>query len=310
MKHILILGAGSTSQQIAELLVEQTRQGAAIEVLGFLDDDLQAQGLPELGCHVLGPTEQAHRFPEASFVLGVASYSNPKLRKQLSERLDLAPDRYYTVVHSSAEVSSAALVGPGCVLMQHVVVSRGVRLHGNVLVTQSCCIGHDTEVKQFTVFAPGVTVCGRSRIGESVYMGAGSTSAPGIGIGRESLIGIGSVVVESVQAGCTVFGNPARVIQRGSRPRWSPRPLRDASTLAHEQEVRQIVSDVLNIGPDRFAAETDRSQIPEWDSLQHLNLAIALEQQFQIEFTVDDFELMSSVRSVALLIERKLAERV
>jgi sugar O-acyltransferase (sialic acid O-acetyltransferase NeuD family) len=297
MKHILIL-------------VEQARQGAAIEVLGFLDDDPQAQGLPELGCRVLGPTEQAHRFHEASFVLGVTNYGNPGLRRQLSERLNLAPDRYYTVVHSSAEVSPAALLGPGCVLMQNVVVSRGVRLHSNVLVTQSCCIGHDTEVERFTVFAPGVTVCGLARIGESVYMGAGSTSAPGVAIGRESLIGIGSVVLQSVPAGGTVFGNPARVIQSGSRRRWSPRPVSAASPLAQEGEIRQIVGDVMNIGPDRFGAETDRSQIPEWDSLQQLNLAAALEQQFQIEIAPGDFETMSSVRSVASLIERKLAERV
>jgi sugar O-acyltransferase (sialic acid O-acetyltransferase NeuD family) len=310
MKQVLILGAGSTSREIAEILVEQARQGAAIQVLGFLDDDPQAQGLPELGCAVLGPTEDVHRFHEASFVLGVTGCGKPGSRKQLSERLGLPPDRYYTVVHSSAEVSSAAFLGQGCVLMQNAIVSRGVRLRSNVLVTQGCCIGRDTEVDRFAVFAPGVTVCGRSCIGESVCMGAGSTSASGVEIGRESLIGIGSVVVQSVPAGCTVFGNPARVIQRDSHRSWGPCAPGDAPRRVDEREIRRILDDIMNLEPDRFGDETDRGRIPERDSLQHLNLAIALEQEFQIEIMTDDFEKMSSVRNIASLIERKLAERV
>jgi sugar O-acyltransferase (sialic acid O-acetyltransferase NeuD family) len=310
MKPILILGAGSTAREIAEILVEQARRGAALHVLGFLDDDPLARVLPERGCRVLGPLELVHRFPEASCVLAVTGYGNPGLRRQLSERLNLAPDRYHTLVHSSAEVSSAAFLGPGCVLMQNVVVGRGVRLQGDALVTQGCCIGHDSEVGRFSVFAPGVTVCGRTRIGESVYFGAGSTCAPGVEIGSEALIGIGSVVVEPVPAGCTVFGNPARVIQRGSRKRWSPPARRGESAREREAEIRQIVIELLNPISGEFGVETDRSLIPEWDSLQQLNLAVAVEQRFGIEFTTDDFAMMNSVRSVALLVEHKLAASV
>jgi sugar O-acyltransferase (sialic acid O-acetyltransferase NeuD family) len=223
MTKILILGAGSTSQEIAEILIEQARQGAATQLLGFLDDDAHARGLPDLGVRVIGSTDQAYRFPDTHFVMGIAGYTNPKLRKQICERLGLAPDRYYTVVHPSAEVSPSASLGPGCVLMQKVIIGRGVRLNNNVLVTQGCFIGHDSAVDQFAVFAPNVTVCGLSRIGESVYFGAGSTSAPGVEIGSESLIGIGSVVLQSVQPGCTVFGNPARIIQSTANQRWNPR---------------------------------------------------------------------------------------
>ncbi len=222
MKQILVLGAGATALEIGEALARQRREGADVEALGFLDDDPRAPGLPEMGLPVLGGLDQVHRFPGALFVLGVASYRKPRLRRELTERLGLPAERYYTFVHPSAQVSGTASLGPGCALMHNVLVNKGVRLEAQVLIAQGCCLGHDTEVGSCTVFAPGVTVCGRTHIGENVYVGAGATTAPGIEIGSDALIGIGSVVLESVESGTTVFGNPARVIQKGSRERWTP----------------------------------------------------------------------------------------
>lgn len=77
-----------------------------------------------------------------------------------------------------------------------------------------------------------------------------------------------------------------------------------------DEKIREIVAEVLNVPSDSLGAETDRSEIPEWDSLQHLNLAVALEQEFEVDLGPDDFEEMNSLSSVQRLVERKLSQRV
>jgi acetyltransferase-like isoleucine patch superfamily enzyme len=48
---------------------------------------------------------------------------------------------------------------------------------------------------------------------DEVFIGAGATIIPGITLGKKARIGAGSVVIENVKAGDTVFGNPAKAIQ-------------------------------------------------------------------------------------------------
>lgn len=57
------------------------------------------------------------------------------------------------------------------------------------------------------------------RIGARTWLGAGTLVLPGVEIGRDSIIGAGSVVTRSIDSGVTAAGNPCRVIKKaGQRP--------------------------------------------------------------------------------------------
>ena len=57
-------------------------------------------------------------------------------------------------------------------------------------------------------------------------------------------------------------------------------------------QVRQIVADVLNV-PLNSVSETSSSEnLENWDSLQHLNLVLALEQSSGLEFSPEEIEQM------------------
>ena len=45
--------------------------------------------------------------------------------------------------------------------------------------------------------------------------------------------------------------------------------------------------------------------IPTWDSLQHLNLVLALEEEFRIQFTPEEVEQLLSVEVTAAILEEK-----
>jgi acyl carrier protein len=69
--------------------------------------------------------------------------------------------------------------------------------------------------------------------------------------------------------------------------------------------VRNMFSDVFQIPLDQVKPESSPDTIPNWDSLQHLNLVLALEQEFNVQFTPEEIEQLLSVELVAALLEEK-----
>jgi maltose O-acetyltransferase len=62
--------------------------------------------------------------------------------------------------------------------------------------------------------SPYVTRASPVRIGDRVWIGAGTLVMPGVTIGDDAVVGAGSVVVEDVPGGVLAFGHPCRVQRR------------------------------------------------------------------------------------------------
>ena len=69
-------------------------------------------------------------------------------------------------------------------------------------------MAHDASTKKLT----GYTKIGRIKVGDHVFIGAGTTVLPGVTIGDGALIGAGSDQTHDVPAGAVAAGVPARVI--------------------------------------------------------------------------------------------------
>ncbi|MCH7550988.1 MAG: acyl carrier protein [Proteobacteria bacterium] len=54
---------------------------------------------------------------------------------------------------------------------------------------------------------------------------------------------------------------------------------------SNEDRLKMVMSDVLNIGFSNIDDNTSVDTVDEWDSLRHLNLVLAIEQEFDISFT-------------------------
>ena len=74
-----------------------------------------------------------------------------------------------------------------------------------------------------------------------------------------------------------------------------------ASTL---EQVRNVASDILGIPADKITAESSPETIENWDSMQHLNLVLAIEEKFGVQLEPEDIEQMKNIGAIAALIER------
>lgn len=74
-------------------------------------------------------------------------------------------------------------------------------------------------------------------------------------------------------------------------------------------QVSGIVADIFNLSIKEVNAKSSPDTIEGWDSLQHLNLVLAIEQTFGIQLTPEEIEQMLSVELIVMLIQEKLLSR-
>ena len=63
--------------------------------------------------------------------------------------------------------------------------------------------------------------------------------------------------------------------------------------LNAEQELKKIMVDLFEIKEDEITDESSINNIEKWDSLKHMSLIIAIEEQFGIVISADDIVEMT-----------------
>lgn len=71
------------------------------------------------------------------------------------------------------------------------------------------------------------------------------------------------------------------------------------------EKIQQIMADLFNVDSGRITESTSMVTLPEWDSLQHLNLILDIEMNFRIALAPEDTERMTSVSGILEVVEQK-----
>jgi acyl carrier protein len=72
--------------------------------------------------------------------------------------------------------------------------------------------------------------------------------------------------------------------------------------------VQGIAADVLEVPREQITLESASTTIETWDSVHHLNLVLALEQEFNIQFEPEEIDRMTSVQDIVNVLSAKLPE--
>jgi acyl carrier protein len=72
----------------------------------------------------------------------------------------------------------------------------------------------------------------------------------------------------------------------------------------HLEGVREVMHLAFGIPPEQIQPSTSRSDIPEWDSVGHLNLMLGLEGHFGVALEVDDLTRLTSVEAILEYLNR------
>jgi acyl carrier protein len=73
-----------------------------------------------------------------------------------------------------------------------------------------------------------------------------------------------------------------------------------------EDQIKRIMADVLDLDPETIDGGTARDSLEAWDSLKHIMLCLALEEEFKISFEVQEIEAMMSYDDVVQILQQKV----
>ncbi len=73
--------------------------------------------------------------------------------------------------------------------------------------------------------------------------------------------------------------------------------------------LQSIFQDVLDDPALRIDRSSTALTVPGWDSLAHIRLVVAIEQQFKIKFALGELEQLKNVGEMLDLMERKIQSK-
>lgn len=78
-----------------------------------------------------------------------------------------------------------------------------------------------------------------------------------------------------------------------------------SSDIAHR--VSQLIADMFGLPPSEVTPATSYQDVPDWDSLNIVKLAMAVEAEFGVPITPDDAVNFTSVHAIIETVEHKKA---
>jgi len=70
-----------------------------------------------------------------------------------------------------------------------------------------------------------------------------------------------------------------------------------------EQRLKEVLSRIFNVSLATITEEASPDTIENWDSLRHMNLVLALEEEFDVEFTDDQVVEILSYKLIKIVLQ-------
>ena len=197
-KNLILVGGGGFALEIYSYLLE--------EICNQTVTDLTIKGVLDKSSNC----ELLEKHPELQYLGGIGEYvreendvaliavGNAVGRRNIAQQLKVICLPLYSYVHSSAYVSSAAIVGGGAFIAPHCIFSAYSRINDNVALNVYCGVGHGATIGQHSVMSPYSVINGDCELGEAVFLGSRVTLNPKVKVGSFSLIDGGCILRENI----------------------------------------------------------------------------------------------------------------
>lgn len=208
MKHLIIIGARGFGREVYRSFIHTSAYlSNEIDVKGYLDDKSDAlAGLEGEWPPIIGSVEDYVIQEDDVFFCALG---DTHWRKHYAQIIEGKGGRFINIIHPSSLVSPVAQIGDGCIIGPFTTVSPNVRIGNHVMIQSYVDIGHDAIVSDFASIESYVFLGGWASVGERSTMHTKSSIIPHKSLGKDCVVGFGSVVMRNVKDGTHVFGNPA-----------------------------------------------------------------------------------------------------
>ena len=207
---VVIFGSSGHAKVIVDIIESESK----FELLGFIDK-FKSVGEEVLGYKVIGDEESLPDLMlKFGFNQGVVGIGDNFIRSKVVRAIqELAPNfQFINCIHKSAKVSNHLTIGMGNVVMPGATINASSVISNHCILNTNSSLDHDCIMSNFSSLGPNSAVGGNCNIGEFSKIGIGASVFHGIRVGRNCIIGGGSLVNKHTEPDSVYYGVPARFI--------------------------------------------------------------------------------------------------
>ncbi len=73
-----------------------------------------------------------------------------------------------------------------------------------------------------------------------------------------------------------------------------------------EAKLKQVIANIFAVPVSDITEDSSKDSIPNWDSLKHMNLVLALEEEFGVSIPDEDAANITSYKLIRLVLQELL----
>lgn len=210
---IIIGGAGHGS--IIEACVNDNRSrynDLEWEIKGYCNDfDTKVDCYPVLGkiCDIPRLIQEGYYF-----AWGIHLIAKNHLTAKIFEGLDIADERWATIIHKSAFIDKSVVLEPGVFVMYNAYIAPRTHIGKCTMIKANTNIGHDVEIGTISHIAMGATIVSYSKIGCCSDIAIGASMLAHTSIGNYSMLGAASLLTTNIPDEEIWVGSPAKYLKK------------------------------------------------------------------------------------------------
>ncbi len=211
MKNIVLFGGGNQAHYTIDIIEKENKYN----IVGIIDS-VHDIGSERFGYKVLGRQENLNELISKYDIHGgVISIGDNWSRYLVHQQiLEITPDFVFVnAIHPSVVIGNTTEMGVGIVAMAGCIFNPKAKIGNFTFFATGAQVEHDNVIHDFASISAGSITGGYVTLGKFSAITLGVTILDRIEIGKNTVVGAGSLVIKSLPDNVLAYGNPAKIIR-------------------------------------------------------------------------------------------------
>ena len=211
MKNIVLIGGGNQAHYTIDIINKEGKYN----IIGIIDS-IHDIGSNRFGYKVLGRQEDIIKLKEQYNIEGgIISIGDNWVRYYISSQIkkEIPDFNFVNAIHPSVVIGDNVQLGEGVVMMAGCIINPKSKIGDFTFFATGAQVDHDCDIKNYSSISAGSITGGYVTLGEFSAITLGVTVVDRLKIGKNTVIGAGSLVIKDLPDNVLVYGNPCKVIR-------------------------------------------------------------------------------------------------
>tara|TARA_Y100000385_G_scaffold289222_1_gene357994 strand:+ start:363 stop:1028 length:666 start_codon:yes stop_codon:yes gene_type:complete len=211
MKNIVLIGGGNQAHYTIDIINKEGKYN----IIGIIDS-IHDIGSNRFGYKILGRQEDIAKLKEQyNFEGGIISIGDNWIRYYVSSQIkkQLPDFKFINAIHPSVVIGDNVELGVGIVMMAGCIINPKSKIGDFTFFATGAQVDHDCNIKNYSSISAGSITGGYVTLGEFSAITLGVTVVDRLKIGKNTVIGAGSLVIKDIPDNVLAYGNPCKVIR-------------------------------------------------------------------------------------------------